>query len=140
MHAKNQAFQAKGLLANTHVQSMLASSKLRKRLLVNKTRALCEHEQALLLDCGNGIRLHALLSPQPVSAAGFEHADNASKLIIMIHGWEGSAESTYLLSTASALFNKGYSILRLHLRDHGPSANLNEGLFHAARLDEISGA
>lgn len=140
MSLDNCDFKPEGLLSNKHVQSILASSKIRKRLLRRQSYELIKHEKAMILDCGEGVRLHALHSPQPRSEACPDHASNNAKLVILIHGWEGSAESTYLLSTASSLFNKGYSILRLHLRDHGPSANLNEDLFHAARLGEIAGA
>lgn len=140
MPLDDHVFKPAGLLTNKHVQSVLASSKLRRRFLKNQTQNLCDHEQPIILNCGNGVRLHALHSPQSTDLTGSTRAINSSKLIILIHGWEGSAESTYLLSTASALFNQGYSILRLHLRDHGPSSHLNEALFHAARLDEVAGA
>ncbi len=133
-------FNIKGILANPHIQSMLASSRLRKRLQRKQSRDLEKHQKTLLLDAGEGVRLHAYYSPQ-VSAEkqttlpkNHAHSD---KLVILIHGWEGSAQSTYLLSAASALYNEGFSVLRLHLRDHGPSAHLNEALFHAARLDEV---
>jgi len=140
MPLENYHFKPTGLLTNKHIQSILASSKARKWFLRRQSSSLREHQRSLLLECGDGVRLHALHSPQPRSSSNPDLAKNNSKLVILIHGWEGSAESTYLLSTASSLFNKGYSILRLHLRDHGPSANLNEDLFHAARLDEIAGA
>ncbi len=133
-------FNIKGILANPHIQSMLASSRLRKRLQRKQSRNLEKHQKTLLLDAGEGVRLHAYYSPQ-VSAEkqttlpkNHAHSD---KLVILIHGWEGSAQSTYLLSAASTLYNQGFSVLRLHLRDHGPSAHLNDALFHAARLDEV---
>ncbi len=126
-------FQPKGLLANTHVQSLLASSKLRKRLMARRSQPLVKAQQDVLLACGEGITLHGLLSPNSTNTGN-------GKLAVLIHGWEGSAESTYLLSSATALYNAGFSVLRLHLRDHGPSAKLNSGLFHAARLNEVIGA
>tara|TARA_R110001592_G_scaffold52511_14_gene160736 strand:- start:7563 stop:8552 length:990 start_codon:yes stop_codon:yes gene_type:complete len=126
-------FQVKGLLANQHVQSMLASSKLRKRLKSKNHAELIKRQSEYLLDAGNGIRLHCYYSKN-IS----EHfPQNKNKLVILIHGWEGSSESTYLLSAASSLYNAGFSVLRLHLRDHGPSSHLNKELFHAARLDEV---
>lgn len=125
-------FRVKGLLGNTHVQSLLASSKVRRHLKSNNYSALIANQRSGLFDGGDGIRLHAYYSLH----SGQEHPGN-NKLVIMIHGWEGSADSTYLLSAASALFNEGYAILRLHLRDHGPSTHLNRELFHAARLDEV---
>ncbi|MFM2287805.1 MAG: hypothetical protein RL684_948, partial [Pseudomonadota bacterium] len=40
----------------------------------------------------------------------------------------------------SALHAAGYQVLRLHLRDHGGTQALNEGLFHSCRLDDVTGA
>tara|TARA_R110002167_G_scaffold49632_9_gene145386 strand:+ start:1144 stop:2133 length:990 start_codon:yes stop_codon:yes gene_type:complete len=134
MQHMNTHFQVKGLLANRHVQSMLASSKLRKRLHSKKHQDLIDQQVDVILNAGDGVRLHCFYSENT--------QDNPikNKLVILIHGWEGSAESTYLLSAASALFNAGFSIIRLHLRDHGPSSHLNTDLFHAARLDEVLNA
>lgn len=61
-------------------------------------------------------------------------------MVVMIHGWEGSAESTYVLSVAPILLARGYSVFRLNLRDHGETHHLNEELFHSCRLDEVVGA
>jgi predicted alpha/beta-fold hydrolase len=58
----------------------------------------------------------------------------------MIHGWEGSSESSYLLAAATKLFNTGVEVVRLNLRDHGGTHHLNEELFHSCRLDEAVGA
>ncbi len=62
------------------------------------------------------------------------------KLVVLIHGWEGSAESTYLLSAATALWQAGYSVARLNLRDHGATHHWNEGLFHSCMLEESTAA
>jgi alpha-beta hydrolase superfamily lysophospholipase len=35
------------------------------------------------------------------------------------------------------LFNRGFDVFRLNLRDHGPSHHLNTGLFYAVLLDEV---
>jgi len=61
-------------------------------------------------------------------------------LIILIHGWEGSSDSTYLLSTGRFFFRRGYDIFRLNLRDHGHSHHLNRGLFHGALTEETAQA
>ncbi len=55
----------------------------------------------------------------------------------MIHGWEGSSDSTYVRTTACTLWRAGCDILRLNLRDHGPSHHLNPGVFLAVYLDEV---
>jgi hypothetical protein len=61
-------------------------------------------------------------------------------LIILIHGWEGSSDSTYVLSTGRYFFRRGYDIFRLNLRDHGRSHHLNRELFHGALTDETAQA
>ncbi len=65
---------------------------------------------------------------------------NTSKdnLYILLHGWEGSAESTYIQLLANALFQaKKAAIFRLNFRDHGDTHHLNKELFHSCRLNEI---
>lgn len=124
-------FQPPAWLANAHVQSFLASARLR-RMLVD-TAALRAASRPWLLDCGDGVRLQALHA----APAG---ADDRTPVAILIHGWEGSADSTYVLSAASELFRAGVEVVRLNLRDHGDTHHLNEDLFHSCRLDEAVGA
>ena len=64
----------------------------------------------------------------------------ARDLAILLHGWEGSADSLYVLSLGSYLFSLGCDVFRLNFRDHGPSHHLNEDIFHSCRLDEVVGA
>ncbi len=61
-------------------------------------------------------------------------------VVIIIHGWLGSADSSYVLSSAQALHQAGFQVVRLTLRDHGNTAHLNEGLFHSAMTDEVVAA
>ena len=61
-------------------------------------------------------------------------------LVMIIHGWLGSADSSYVVATAHALQRAGYHVARLTLRDHGGTADLNEGLFHSAMTDEVVAA
>ncbi|MFW2366041.1 MAG: alpha/beta fold hydrolase, partial [Desulforhopalus sp.] len=81
-----------------------------------------------ILDCGNGVRLLGAYSSRP---------ENSNGLTILIHGWEGSIDSSYLLSAAGYLFDSGFDIFRLNLRDHGKSHHLNRELFNSTRLDEV---
>lgn len=57
-----------------------------------------------------------------------------------MHGWEGSSESLYVLSLGQLLFDRGFAVLRLNLRDHGGTHALNRELFHSCRLPEVVGA
>jgi predicted alpha/beta-fold hydrolase len=82
----------------------------------------------MIIEGGNGVRLLGYHSSQS--------AKSSIGLVTLIHGWEGSADSTYILSTAKYLYNKGYDVFRLNLRDHGNSHHLNAGLFHGALIEE----
>lgn len=122
-------------LANPHTQSVLPSLKLRKPLLARRARHLLSVSRDHILDCGAGVRLLGHYSSQ--LAAGLPPA---KEVAILLHGWEGSAESLYVLSLGSHLFDLGCDVFRLNFRDHGPSHHLNEDIFHSCRLDEVVGA
>ena len=85
----------------------------------------------MLLDCGDGVRLQCFHSSP-------EHGSGTP--VVLLHGWEGSAESLYVLSLAQQLFERGFDIVRLNLRDHGATHHLNRELFHSCRLPEVVGA
>ena len=59
---------------------------------------------------------------------------------MLLHGWEGAADSNYVLSLAALLYARGFEIVRLNLRDHGETHHLNRELFHSCRLPEVIGA
>ncbi len=113
---------------NAHVQSLLATFKLRRRFVEKRAQALLSVSQEEILACRDGVRLQGFYS---------QSLNKNAPLVILIHGWEGSADSMYLLSAAQSLYAEGYSIFRLNLRDHGESHHLNEDLFHSCRLQEV---
>jgi hypothetical protein len=85
-----------------------------------------------IVDAGDGVRLLGYHSP----AAGGQ----SRGLVILLHGWEGSADSHYMLSLGAALRDSGFAVFRLNFRDHGETQALNEGLFHSCRIDEVVNA
>ncbi len=85
----------------------------------------------LIVDCGDGVRLQAFHA-RPASFNG--------RSAILLHGWEGSADSYYMHSLGSSLFDAGVEVVRLNLRDHGATHHLNEGIFHSCLLEEVCGA
>lgn len=116
------------LLRSCNLQTTLASLKPRKLLAVHRASRLLQNSRTMVLDCGEGIRLLGAIS---------EGAGNTKGLVILIHGWEGSIDSAYILSAGAWLFNHGYNVFRLNLRDHGRSHHLNRELFNSARLAEV---
>jgi predicted alpha/beta-fold hydrolase len=127
----DENFRPPRWLRNRHVQSMLASTGARRGAIVRRASAVVQSETELLLDCGDGVRLQCFRS-SPANSNG--------RPVVIVHGWEGSAESLYILSLAQALFERGFEVMRLNLRDHGETHHLNEELFHSCRLLELIGA
>jgi predicted alpha/beta-fold hydrolase len=128
----NESFHPRGLLRNAHVQSIVSSGArrwaFRKRQSDVETRSV-EH----VLDCGDGVRLQGFHTQQRV-------ADKPRALVILLHGWEGSAQSSYILNTTSRLLDDGCDVFRLNFRDHGETHHLNSELFHSCRIEEVVGA
>lgn len=83
-------------------------------------------------------RRRILITTKRVRLLGFDlHHPAPGGRVVLIHGWEGSSDSTYVRTTAATLHQAGYNVFRLNLRDHGPSHHLNEGVFLAVYLDEV---
>jgi uncharacterized protein len=110
---------------------MLASTSARRGPIVRRSAPVVAAEKAFLLDCGDGVRLQCFHSSP-------EHS--TGRVAVLLHGWEGSAQSLYVLSLAQLLFERGFEIVRLNLRDHGDTHHLNRELFHSCRLPEVVGA
>ena len=110
---------------------MLASANARRGPIVRRAAPVVAAEKSILLDCGDGVRLQCFHS-SPASSTG--------RPAVLVHGWEGSSQSLYVLSLAQQLFDRGFEVVRLNLRDHGDTHHLNRELFHSCRLPEVVGA
>ena len=118
-------------LTHPHAQSLLAASPLRRAILKRRSALLVAAARAEVLECGDDVRLLGYYSPQPRSPRG---------LVVMLHGWEGSADASYVLSAGGALYAAGFEVFRLNFRDHGETHELNEELFHSCRIEEVVNA
>jgi predicted alpha/beta-fold hydrolase len=103
---------------------------------------LLEKAREWVLDCGDGVRLLGYLSLAKVKSQATAAAAEAlqRRIALVLHGWEGSADSCYVVSLGAELLARGFDVLRLNLRDHGQSHHLNRGIFHSCRLAEVVGA
>lgn len=121
------------LLRNPHVQSVLASSGMRRLLNRRRLSVFERNASEHVLDCGEGVRLLGLHSAQTA-------VQHSRGLVVLLHGWEGSVQSSYVMHTGSRLLAEGYDVFRLNFRDHGDTHHLNRELFHSCRLDEVVAA
>ncbi|MEE4331434.1 MAG: alpha/beta fold hydrolase [Wenzhouxiangella sp.] len=125
-------FRPRGLLAGRHVQSVLTSGPWRRRRVRRLAHDYLRRSEREIVEAADGTRL---LGYRNQAADSPQRSRNA--LVILLHGWEGSVDSNYLLSAAASLDRAGFDTFRLNLRDHGDSHHLNEDLFHSCRLGEV---
>ncbi|HEY7872297.1 MAG TPA: alpha/beta fold hydrolase [Rudaea sp.] len=130
---ESNSFDPPRLLRNAHVQSILSSSFLRRMAFRRRDDALEHSAVEHILDCGADVRLQGFFSAQGKFPA-------ARALVVLLHGWEGSAQSNYILHTGARLLEEGCDVFRLNFRDHGQTHHLNRGLFNSCRIDEVVGA
>jgi len=124
-HVADNMFHPPFYLKHPTLQTILASMGLRKRGGNPMLRAARHY----VIDAGHDIRLSGFHSPVK---------NRTSKgLCILLHGWEGSSDSTYVLSCGRSRNQHGYDVFRLNYRDHGDSHHLNQGLFYATLLTEV---
>src|SRR5437879_13915056 len=109
---------------------MLASTAWRRGRVLERAAPLLAAQREVLLDCGAGVRLQCFVSVP---------AEGPGRPVVLLHGWEGSADSLYLLSLAQLLFEQRFEVVRLNLRDHGDTHHLNRELFHSCRLPAVVG-
>jgi predicted alpha/beta-fold hydrolase len=121
-------FKPKFGLKNPHVQSILSSVGPRRWLENHRAKIVTNASTHRTLETPQGVKLVYDYTPNPSSKG----------LAVLLHGWEGSSDSLYVLSAARALFENGYCIARLNLRDHGPSHHLNEKMFNSTLLEEVA--
>jgi predicted alpha/beta-fold hydrolase len=126
-----QSFDPPVGLRHPHVQSLLAGWPWRHRWLRRRAAGLLAASRDEIVDCGADVRLLGHYSAQPAAAKG---------LAILLHGWEGSAAASYVVSVGGLLYDAGYNVFRLNFRDHGETFALNRELFHSCRIDEVVGA
>ena len=135
-------------LRNGHLQTILNSAWPRKKLFREQIQRVANAAEIRLIDCGQGVRLLGAFNravplhsgqAQPLDQSAPSRPANRG-LVILLHGWEGSFESTYVMTATSTLVAAGFDVFRLNLRDHGPSLHLNRALFNATLTDEVTNA
>ena len=90
-------------LRSSHLQSLLNSSGIRRQVVLRRSASLREAGRVWTLDGGDGIRLQGLYSKQ---------ADRSRGLAVLLHGWEGSVNSNYVLANSARLFDAGFDVFQ----------------------------
>ena len=127
--AAAHAFAPPRWLRNPHLQSVLGTSAWRRRRGARALAATGATTTEHIVDGGGGVRLQGLHSAMPGAPS--------RGLALLLHGWEGSSDSSYMCLTAAQLLQRGFEVFRLNFRDHGNSHHLNRDLFHSNLIDEV---
>ncbi len=129
------SFRPRRWLRGRHFQTILSTLPPRRARVERRAIPVRAASEELLLECGDGVVLQAFHA-SPTKRG----REPGKRLAVLLHGWEGSADSTYVLSASQTLFDLGFEVVRLNLRDHGATHHLNRELFHSCRLPEVVGA
>ncbi|MGH8121304.1 MAG: alpha/beta hydrolase, partial [Rudaea sp.] len=100
MSVQAVTFRPRRWLRNPHVQSVLATSGVRRLLFRRRRAALEDTSSEHVLDCGGGVLLQGFHTRQQLLA-------QPRALAILLHGWEGSVHSTYVMHTGARLLGEG---------------------------------
>ncbi len=114
------------LLRGGHVQTVIASLG-RGADVDRRATVLARDSRTILITTQAGVRLEAAVAGPA----------QGSPTIVIIHGWLGHNEATYVRSAGALLLERGFRVARLNLRDHGGTEHLNEEMFHSARTQEV---
>lgn len=110
------------------LQTVLSSNAVRN---IGQNKMLDTSEKHVI-NAGKGVKLLGYLS---------RHKKTSSHgLVTLLHGWEGSSDSAYIKSTGKFLYDHGYDVFRLNLRDHGDSHEMNSGIFMGTLIEETFAA
>jgi predicted alpha/beta-fold hydrolase len=131
----DSSFRPQRWLRGPHFQTVLSSLPPRRGRVERRAIPVRSASEEILLNCGDGVTLQGFHA-SPTKRG----REPGQRLAVLLHGWEGSADSTYVLSLSQTLFAQGFEVVRLNLRDHGTTHHLNRELFHSCRLPEVVGA
>lgn len=112
-----------------YMRSTIAQTLLGSRIRPWGKGPMLDSAREVILNPLDDIRLQGFFSRQKNG--------RPKGVFMLLHGWEGSVNSAYVLRTGKFLYANGFSVFRLNYRDHGDTHHLNPGLFYAVRLDEV---
>jgi len=96
---RRNRFEPPPYLQNGHIQTITNSMKLRRLLIHRRAESMLQAAAPRILDCGGGVRLMGYYSAHHRNPPALNLTDpDSTDLCILIHGWEGDATSSSLLS------------------------------------------
>ena len=127
---ENHEFIPPLIIRNRHIQSIMNSlgpRKFQANKILNELKS-----RRVVIKTKKDVRL---IAEHTVSNAERPHG-KIKYLVVLLHGWEGSSVSAYMVTTTNTLLVNGFDVLRLNFRDHGDSHYLNKELLRISLLSD----
>ncbi len=115
-------FRPLPLLGHPHIQTLLG------HILPGATLSLPTREQVIRLPDGDGLVLYDNVPP------GWRAG---GRIVFLVHGLTGSAESPGMKRMAARLLSHGLRIVRIDQRGAGKALALSRRAYHAGRSDDV---
>ncbi|MFQ5696296.1 MAG: YheT family hydrolase, partial [Terriglobia bacterium] len=62
---------------------------------------------------------------------------DARPALVLVHGLEGSSDSSYMLGTAEKAWQAGFNVVRMNLRNCGGTEHLTPTLYHSGLSEDV---
>jgi len=128
---QKSSFKANRWMANRHLQTLWPSTFRQLNPVPVKRHAISTPDKDIIyLDCVGG-------SPFCDQKEEAKSPDNATPLIIMLHGLTGSSESNYIRGLQIAIDNKGWRSVTLNFRGCIEHPNLKANSYHSGQTCDL---
>jgi len=112
-------FRSHPLFRSGHAQTLAAYIWPRRRSMLARAR----RDEARLFEVAPGTRV--------LVHCRWQRDAKTAPTLLLVHGLEGSSESTYMLGTAEKAHRAGFNVLRMNLRTCGDTLHLTQTLYHS---------
>ncbi len=122
-------FHPRPWLSNGHLQTIVGNFLHRVDNLPPPTAELVEVEPAKPTQISSQVLCHCHWQPPEVRAGRLT--------VIVLHGLEGSSESQYVVGNANKMWQAGFNVIRMNMRNCGGTEALSPTLYHSGLSGDI---
>ena len=123
-------FHPRPWLANGHIQTIAGNFLKRVDNLPPYTAELIEVAPATHTQVSSQVLCHCHWHPESVRAKRLT--------VIVLHGLEGSSASQYVTGNANKMWNAGFNVVRMNMRNCGGTDSLSPTLYHSGLSADIA--
>lgn len=121
----SKPFRPHPLFKGGHAQTLAAHGFPRHRRLLREAAA----DEPRLFETESQVRV--------LVRCRWQARRESSPTLLLVHGLEGSSESTYLLGTADKAYGAGFNALRMNIRSCGDTQHLSPTLYHSGLTGDL---